>query len=115
MPPNTTSVLQAMDQGIIGALKSNFRKNLILKLVVSLYANEDTSSAKYTKITILDAILMTYDALNKLKSTTIFNYYKHAGSAQDSPDIADSFTFDADNNDDDVPLSVWARALKDCP
>lgn len=107
LPPNTTSVLQPMDQGIIRALKSNFRKNLVLKIVASLDANEDTSSAKHPKITILDAILMIYDAWNKLTSATIFNCYKHAGFVRDSPSVV----ADNDDDDDDVPLSVWARAL----
>ncbi|KAL3279755.1 hypothetical protein HHI36_017263 [Cryptolaemus montrouzieri] len=59
---------------------------------------------------------MIYDAWNKLKSTTIFNCYKHAGFVRDGPGIADSISVAADNNDDDdVPLSVWARALKGLP
>ncbi|KAL3278538.1 hypothetical protein HHI36_024257 [Cryptolaemus montrouzieri] len=78
-----------------------------------LDANEDTSSAKNPKITILEAISMIYDAWNKLKSTTIFNCYKHAGFVRDGPGIADSISVAADNNDDDVPLSVCARALKE--
>ncbi|XP_060810034.1 tigger transposable element-derived protein 4-like [Amyelois transitella] len=109
LPPNTTSTLQPMDQGIIRALKSNFRKNLVLKIIASLEANKDACSAKNPKITILDAILMIYDAWNKLTSATISNCYKHAGFVRDSASVA------ADNDDgdidDDVPLSVWARAL----
>lgn len=109
LPPNTTSTLQPMDQGIIRALKSNFRKNLVLKIIASLEANKDACSAKNPKITILDAILMIYDAWNKLTSATISNCYRHAGFVRDSASVA------ADNDDgdvdDDVPLSVWARAL----
>ncbi|KAL3278125.1 hypothetical protein HHI36_013470 [Cryptolaemus montrouzieri] len=55
---------------------------------------------------------MIYNAWNK--STTIFNCYKHDGFVRDSSGIADSISVAADNNDDDdVPLSVWARALKE--
>lgn len=68
LSPNATSVLQPMDQRIIRALKSNFRKNLVLKIVASLDANVDTNAGKHPKITILDAILMIYDAWNKLTS-----------------------------------------------
>ncbi|KAL3269424.1 hypothetical protein HHI36_008494 [Cryptolaemus montrouzieri] len=57
---------------------------------------------------------MIYDDWNKLKSTTIFNCYKHAGFVRDGPGIAYSISVAADNNDDDdVPISVWARALKE--
>ncbi|KAL3282136.1 hypothetical protein HHI36_005331, partial [Cryptolaemus montrouzieri] len=48
----------------------------------------------------------------KLKSTTIFNCYKHAGFVRDGPGVAGSISVAADNNDDDdLPLSAWARAL----
>ncbi|KAJ8728909.1 hypothetical protein PYW07_006605 [Mythimna separata] len=95
-----------MDQGIIRVLKSNFRKNLVLKIIANLDANENTSSAKHPKITILDAILMIYDAWNKLTSATIFNCYRHAGFVQDSLSVVS-----ASDDDDDLPLSIWARAL----
>ncbi|KAL3287882.1 hypothetical protein HHI36_002340 [Cryptolaemus montrouzieri] len=55
---------------------------------------------------------MIYDSWYKLSSTTIFNCYKHAVLVRDGPGIADSISIAPDNNDDDVPLSVWARALK---
>lgn len=107
LPPNTTSVLQPMDQGIIRALKSNFRKNLVLKIVASLDANVDTNAGKHPKITILDAILMIYDAWNKLTSAAIFNCFKHAGFVRDSASVVAN----NDDTDDDVPLSILARAL----
>ncbi|KAL3287946.1 hypothetical protein HHI36_002402 [Cryptolaemus montrouzieri] len=56
---------------------------------------------------------MIYDAWNKLKSTTIFNCYKHARFVRDDPGFADSISVAGNNDDDDVPLSVWARALKE--
>lgn len=63
LPPNTTSVLQPMDQRIIRSLKTNFRKNLVFKMINCLDANEHNSS---TKITVLDAILMVNDAWKKI-------------------------------------------------
>ena len=36
LPPNSTSVLQPMDQGVIRSLKSHFRKLLILKIIESM-------------------------------------------------------------------------------
>ncbi|XP_065163398.1 tigger transposable element-derived protein 4-like [Atheta coriaria] len=63
LPPNIISVLQPMEQGIIRSLKTNFRKNLLLKMINCLDASENNSS---TKITVLDAILM-----DSLKATTV--------------------------------------------
>lgn len=57
---------------IIRALTSNFRKKLVLKFIDSLDSIED-ASAKHSSITILDTILIIYDALNKLAQITIFN------------------------------------------
>ncbi|KAL3268196.1 hypothetical protein HHI36_007321 [Cryptolaemus montrouzieri] len=50
---------------------------------------------------------------NKLKSTTIFNCYKYAGFVRDGSGIADNISVAADKDDDDVPISVLARALKE--
>lgn len=115
LPPNTTSVLQPTDQGIIRALKSNFRKNLVLKIIHNLHATEDTSTTKHPKITILDAILMIYDAWSKLTPATISNCFKHAGFVRDSPSPSVAVATDKEDydDDDDQPLSEWARALKE--
>ncbi|XP_049316965.1 tigger transposable element-derived protein 4-like [Bactrocera dorsalis] len=108
LPPNKTSVLQPMDQGIIRSLKPNFRKNLVLKMINCLDANENNSS---TKITVLDAILMVNDAWNKMSQSTIRNCFKHAGfieSHDGLPIQISELEFDEEN---DIPLSLWSRKL----
>lgn len=64
-----------MNQGIIKTLKSNFRKNLALKIIECLNTG---ASAKYPKIAVLDVILMTHNTRTKLTQRTIFDYHKHA-------------------------------------
>lgn len=110
LPLNTTSVLQPMDQGIIRALKSHFRKNLVLKMT-QLLDGCGTSSVEYPKITVLDAILMIQDASTQLNQGTIVNCYKHAGFVRSN--VESTITSNADDFDeeDDVPLSIWARAI----
>ncbi|XP_050681804.1 tigger transposable element-derived protein 4-like [Leptidea sinapis] len=123
LPPNTTSVLQPMDQGIIRALKTHFRKNLVLKIIQLLDGCQSTSF-EYPNITVLDGILMIQDAWTHLKQGTIFNCYKHAGFVRSNVECtissnADDFNeectipsnADDFNEEDDVPLSVWARAI----
>ncbi|VVC38510.1 DDE superfamily endonuclease domain, partial [Cinara cedri] len=73
LPPNTTSVLQPLDQGIIKALKVKFRKKLVLKII-----NQE-EQGKDIKISVLDAILMISDAWNDISTTTIRNCFHHAG------------------------------------
>ncbi|CAB3228062.1 unnamed protein product [Arctia plantaginis] len=70
-----------------------------------------SSSVEYPKITVLDAILMIQDAWTQLKQGTIVNCYKHAGFVRSN--VESTITSNADDFDeeDDVPLSIWARAI----
>ncbi|CAF4865563.1 unnamed protein product [Pieris macdunnoughi] len=97
-----------MDQGIIRALKSHFRKNLVLKMI-QLLDGRGSSSVDYSKIT--DAILMIQDAWTQLKQDTIFNCYKHAGFVRSNVDCSVTSNADDFNEEDDVPLSTWVRAI----
>lgn len=108
LPPNTTSVLQPMDQGIIRSLKTNFRKNLVLKMINCLDANENNSS---TKITVLDAILMVNDAWNKMSQSTIHNCFKHAGFIESHDGLPIQISEHEFDEEDDIPLSLWSRNL----
>ncbi|XP_026462657.1 tigger transposable element-derived protein 4-like, partial [Ctenocephalides felis] len=103
-PPNTTSILQPMDQGIIRSLQTNFRKKLVLKMIQCVDDNEDLSS----KITVLDAILMVNDAWNKLQQNTIHNCFRHSGLNKSHDDSS----FQISENEfveEDVPLSLLLR------
>lgn len=73
LPPNTTSVLQPMDQGIIQKIKTNFRKQLVLRFL------QDVEENRETKISILDAIIMVHQAWEDVPATTIKNCFKHSG------------------------------------
>ncbi|XP_057657380.1 tigger transposable element-derived protein 4-like [Diorhabda carinulata] len=42
LPPNITSVLQPMDQGIIQKIKTNFRKQLVLRFLQDVEENRET-------------------------------------------------------------------------
>lgn len=106
LPPNTTSVLQPMDQGIIRTLKSNFRKNLVLKMINCLDTNENHSS---TKITVLDAILMVNHAWNKMSQSTIHNCFKHAGFTENHDGLSVQTAEHEFDEEDDIPLSLWVQ------
>ena len=51
LPPNTTSKLQSMNQGVIRSLKAKYRS-----AVVKLYINRIESGQELPKISILDAM-----------------------------------------------------------
>ncbi|KAG5897906.1 hypothetical protein JTB14_017761 [Gonioctena quinquepunctata] len=92
LPPNVTSVLQPMDQGVIKALKSQYRKLEVLQMLQNIENCEDTKS-----LSVLDAILMISEAWENVKQTTIANCFRHAGFKDLSPSQA--------MEDDDIPLA----------
>lgn len=109
LPPDTTSVLQPMDQGIIRALKTNFRKNLVLKLIANV-DERSNSDEKHYQISVLDAILMIYDSWSRITQQTIFNCYKHAGFSRMDGNCS-SKSIDLNSEEENVALSTWVRNM----
>lgn len=101
LPPNTTSVLQPMDQGIINSLKFHFRKILVLHFIDGIEKKQETS------VSLLDAVRFVDRAWKNVTQATIENCFKHAG-----------FTGDMDSGDemwewdDEIPLSELFKKLK---
>lgn len=102
LPPNTTAVLQPMDQGIINSLKVYFRKALVIRLIEEL----DTNVKK--KINVLDAIHFIDRAWKcGVTQECIRNCFKHAGftEATENTDssVLENHHFDLE---DEIPLSL---------
>ena len=55
IPPNVTSIIQTLDQGIIRALKAHYRTNLIRQLVLAIDNGENLESYA-NSVTVLKAI-----------------------------------------------------------
>ena len=79
LPPNTTSVTQPMDQGVIRSLKAKYRAKVIRK-----YINAMESNKELPKITILDAMAMLEQSWSTLPDTTVINCFKKAGISKES-------------------------------
>ena len=86
LPPNTTSKLQPMDQGIIQALKAWYRKKLLAKLILSLDSGEEFS------VNMLDALHFISAAWNEVTPTTLRNCFRKAGFNvfEESGDVDDT-------------------------
>ena len=109
LPPNTTSVLQPMDQGIIYNLKFRYRQKLIRRYIECLEKKSDPS------INLLTAIRLINASWREVTPTCIRNFYAKAGFVApiDNPDAASDGDSD---DDDDVPLcdlrALWRQS--DC-
>lgn len=72
-PPNTTSKLQPLDQGIIHNFKTFYRHEIVKMFLECLDNNENPST------TVLTAMLFVDKAWNSVTSTTISNCFKKSG------------------------------------
>ena len=73
LPPNTTSVLQPMDAGIIKCFKGIYK----LKLAQKLIRGVDTLELK--SVAFHEAVIMAFEAWGDLNSKTITNCFRHCG------------------------------------
>jgi len=76
LPPNTTSLIQPLDQGVIRAFKENYRK-LILRRIINEFEKKKTFNLK--DINVLDAIYWVAKAWDEVKSSTISKCFKNSG------------------------------------
>ena len=79
LPPNTTSKLQPMDQGVIRSLKAKYRS-----AVVRLYIHHIEIDKEIPKINILDAMKFLVQAWNRVSKDTILNCFKKAGISREA-------------------------------
>lgn len=87
LPPNTTSVIQPLDQGIIKNFKAHYRK-LVLKDIIRHMDLHGTKPAD--KLNVLQAMRYVESAWNLVKPDTIANCFRHGllNSPDESEDAA---------------------------
>lgn len=105
LPPNTTSVCQPLDQGVIRAFKFHYRSFIVKNILANLETHSD-SSKKYN---ILESIFFVEAAWKKVSIETIQNCFRKAGFDKD---IYDSIEFDEE--DDCIPLIDLQMLIRGC-
>lgn len=105
LPPNTTSICQPLDQGVIQNFKFYYR-DLILKHILSNMGGAKSVSELSKSIDVLEALYFIKTSWNKVTSVTIKNCFAKAGFKK-SEFIAADF-----EPEDDLPLSALADLLR---
>lgn len=101
LPPNTTSVCQPLDQGIIANFKF-FYRSLILKHILSKIDCVASASDLSKSINVLEALYFIKKAWDKVTSNTIQNCFTKAGFKKSNIQEVD-VEYDAE---DDLPLAT---------
>ena len=84
LPPNTTAAIQPCDQGIIRNLKCHYRSALNSIIISELDADEGkTASEVASRIPVIRALHLIYDAWHAVKPQTISNCFRKAGFAKE--------------------------------
>ena len=104
LPPNTTSVCQPLDQGIIKNFKTFYRL-LIMKHILAHMDKADSAQDLAKSIDQLDAIYFMKKAWEQVSDQTIINCFLKC-KFRNAEDLED---FDPD---DDIPLAVYVQMQK---
>ena len=79
LPPNTTSVTQPLDCGVINCCKKHYRQKLLEKYVHLI----DTTDCN-EQISLLDAIRLMKDAWDRVSQGTITNCFRMSGTFKEA-------------------------------
>jgi hypothetical protein len=77
LPPNVTSVVQPLDQGIIASFKIQYKKKL-LQWVLSQYGDATLKDLRKVVPNIKHAIMWSYEVWSELDATIIMNCWRMA-------------------------------------
>ena len=84
-PPNVTSILQPMDQGVLETLKRRYKRDLMRYIVVEIDSNPNFSWDQFMKsIDFLNVIRMISAAWAPIETTLIQKSWKHLGLNNES-------------------------------
>nr|XP_006010436.1 PREDICTED: tigger transposable element-derived protein 6-like [Latimeria chalumnae] len=80
LPPNTTSIIQPLDQGIIHSTKRHYKKHFLHRLVSVSDSNDENMVSKFVKsFSVLDAMHLVNVAWKSVTSTCITNCFIKCG------------------------------------
>ena len=117
LPPNTTSLIQPCDAGIIKSFKSTYRRSMLRKIgqLVDDPSIEKLSTAGLKKnINMLHCLQFAKGAWDAVETSTIVNCWRHAGFYTDDAQV-DPELPGAEAEDDNDDLQELADLDVDAP
>ncbi|GBL76776.1 hypothetical protein AVEN_53446-1 [Araneus ventricosus] len=90
LPPNVTSLIQPLDQGVPENLKRNYRKKLLGKLIEDLKKQRVTERLK--EITLKDAVYWIAEAWEEIESTTLQKSWRKILSSEQTLLVSETLT-----------------------
>lgn len=106
LPPNSTSVSQPMDQGIIQNFKVHYR-NLLLKDMISSIDKKENFF-----VSVFHAICYIDKGWNMVSKKTIENCFKHAGFIKQEIGNETQAEQEESSDDEDMPLAELCQMLR---
>lgn len=92
LPPNTSSVCQPLDLGVIQNFKMLYKKKLLRHVISKIDSIEDATQG--VQVSVLDAIFWIISSINSIRADTVKRCFFHAGFASetqaDSDDMEDT-------------------------
>ena len=99
LPPNTMSVLQPMDQGVIRSLKAHYRKKVVRLCIKAVESNK-----QLPKVSIHQTVKHLVSSWNAVSKETTVNCFKKSNISQSNQQAA--------VNDDDDPFKSLQEDLE---
>ena len=86
LPPHLTSELQPLDQGIIQAMKANYRKSMLYSLLAAI-GKFNTATEFAESVTVFDAIRWISSVWNNVPEETLLKCFRRAGFASPETEL----------------------------
>ncbi|BFZ00203.1 hypothetical protein BsWGS_03243 [Bradybaena similaris] len=105
LPPNTTALVQPLDQGVIQTFKLKFRQKQLLHLITVMESNKDASGTELMKqVNLLDVVYWIAAAWKEVDNSTILKCFCKAGFHCPAETHAYSLTHMESASKTDVPI-----------
>ncbi|XP_061169979.1 tigger transposable element-derived protein 4-like, partial [Saccostrea echinata] len=104
LPPNTTSMIQLCDQGIIRNMKCKYRSEVVKKIISDINDQSLSANDLAKRLTLFDAVHLLNKAWKSVTNSTIVNCFKKTGFCQEKSE---------DSEEADVPAGMTREEFEE--